>query len=216
MTSADITAGRAGPWADRIRPHLVAAVDNIITAGRELIDAKEALGHGEFLELVQMLDLKPRTAQKFMSIARNEALTNASPGTHLPASWTTLYELSRMPVEDLQRAIGDGQVTSDMSRKEALHMAARHRTSPDVSLEALEIQIRRAQWEMGALIVGSNRDPAVIAAIVEAVDPEVLSLFSSPEGFVLTCADIFDRFREPDFTRHWDNQPNIDFVGGAR
>lgn len=38
-----ITTTSVDAWATRIRPHLVAAWENIIAAGRELIEAKGAL-----------------------------------------------------------------------------------------------------------------------------------------------------------------------------
>jgi hypothetical protein len=39
--------------------------------------------------------------------------------SHLPASWGTLYELSRVPDPDLEQAINDGIVRPDMARSEA-------------------------------------------------------------------------------------------------
>src|SRR5687768_11939917 len=106
-------------WAKRIRPHLVAAVEHIIAAGKELIGAKEALPHGEFGTLCESLGLTTRTAQRFMAIARHPVIANATHGSHLPTAWTTLFELSRMPGDDLEQALADGAVTAETSRREA-------------------------------------------------------------------------------------------------
>ena len=55
-------------------------------------------------------------AQKLMSIAENPALANASHETHLPASWTTLYELSRHPARLVAEKIADGTITPRLER----------------------------------------------------------------------------------------------------
>lgn len=212
-------------WADRIRPHLVAAVEHIVTAGRELIEAKEHLEHGQFLDLVGTLGLKPRTAQKFMSIARNEILANASPETHLPTSWTTLYELSRMPDEELERALASGAVTADMSRKDALQLAAKIRTSPPLiqpeqveqmtedEAAALSIQIREMQYEVGALAIGCIRagmDASTIAELFGAVDVDPWAWerlgFETHMDWVLGCVDIVNRVPNPDTSLPWEEQ----------
>ena len=106
-------------WADRIRPHLVGAVESIIDAGRALIDAKAALPHGEFGPLLTELGLSPQHAQRFMRVAQHPLLTNPSPGRHLPASVTVLDELTRVPDDELEEAIESGAVNPSTTREEA-------------------------------------------------------------------------------------------------
>ena len=96
----------AEAWAARIAPHLTAAADAIVAAGRELIEAKAAVPHGAFGACVELLGLTPSTARKFMAIANNPAITNRSQGSDLPGSWTTLYELSRLDPDELRACEG--------------------------------------------------------------------------------------------------------------
>lgn len=130
-------------WALRVRPHLDAAAEHIVAAGRELIDAKAALAHGDFGALLAELGLTPRTAQRFMSIARHPVLANTTHASHLPAAWTTLFELSRVPEEVLAEAVEDGRVHPGMRRQEAVALA---------DLLAAEAPIRAAMESFGAVL----------------------------------------------------------------
>ena len=103
-------------WAGRIRPHLMAAAESIIAAGKELLAAKEALPHGEFGPLLDELGLTPRTAQRFMAIARHPVLSDPTRVSHLPGAWGTLYELSRLDDEVIAAAITSGKVSPSMRR----------------------------------------------------------------------------------------------------
>lgn len=46
-------------WVDRIRPTLGRAAAAIVLAGADLIEAKAAVGHGGFGQLLDELDIKP-------------------------------------------------------------------------------------------------------------------------------------------------------------
>src|SRR5579862_1375905 len=123
-------AGRAGPgvvttetvaergvqttissWAIAIREAMANTLSGIFNTGIVLADCKAELPHGDWLEAVLRAGMSPRTAQRFLSIATNGALVeaalqgdiyvNATSVSHLPASWSTLYELSRIPTGDL-------------------------------------------------------------------------------------------------------------------
>ncbi len=198
-------------WAERISPHLTAIAENIIQAGRELILAKEELPHGDFLDLVESLGLRPRTAQKFMAIARHELLGNASPGTQLPTSWTVLYELSRAPGELLEQAFADGEVASDMSRKDAVQLVARLQIEARTAeADTIEARIRRAQWEIGGIAAGfmyAGGDIACAAQMVGHVPPvwEYLGC-EGPIDWLEDCVALVALFPRPDFTQPWDKQ----------
>jgi hypothetical protein len=106
-------------WASRVRPHLDQAAESFVAAGRELVAAKAALGHGHFLELVASLDLAPRTAQRLMQIANHPVLSDATHGSYLPPSWRTLAELARVDEDVLLMAIESGDVHPEMKRTAA-------------------------------------------------------------------------------------------------
>ncbi len=113
-------------WVGQIRPRLDRAAEELIAAGAYLVEAKAALPHGQFGALLDELEMTPRTAQRFMAIAKNVVLSDATRVSLLPSAWGTLYELSRVPDEVLEAAIDSGQVTTGTTRAEA---AALH--SPD-------------------------------------------------------------------------------------
>lgn len=62
-----------------------------------------------------------------MAIARHPVLSNTSHGSYLPLSFRTLYELSRLPVPELEAAIATGYVRPDMERAEAISLVDRTR-----------------------------------------------------------------------------------------
>lgn len=96
------------------------AVGCFIEAGSLLIEAKKELDHGEFEAMIRdELPFSPSTARKLMSIAMHPVLGNRAHVNDLPASWGTLYELSRMKKEQLERAIEHDLVNSKMERKDA-------------------------------------------------------------------------------------------------
>jgi len=111
-TQKDFVAAIWTRWLDSVR--------NILDVGRMLSEAKARLQHGEFLEMVErQLPFGPRAAQMLMAVAQNPILSNAKYISHLPPSWATLYELSRVPDVTLQAAISDGRIRPDL----ALHQA---------------------------------------------------------------------------------------------
>jgi len=53
-----------------------------------------------------------------MQIARDKRLTNVSQGKHLPPSWTTLYELTKLDDDAFDQKLRDGSVNPEMQRKD--------------------------------------------------------------------------------------------------
>jgi hypothetical protein len=96
-------------------------VGNVVETGRLLIEAKDDIGYGGFEEMTRTdLPFGPRTAQRIMQIAEDPVLSNPTHASHLPASWMTLYELSRLPKRgiDLLVLIEDGAIHPKMERKD--------------------------------------------------------------------------------------------------
>jgi DUF3102 family protein len=106
-------------WADRICSQLGKSVEAIIEVGRLLVKAKTELPHGEWKRMFDS-DLVPfgiRTAQRLMVIAGHPVISNATHASYLPASWMTLYNLSKVEPKRLNAAFKDGIITPDMPRK---------------------------------------------------------------------------------------------------
>lgn len=113
----------ATTWADRIRPHLVGAVENILAAGRELNEAKSALPHGTFGPLLDELGLSRAMAGRFMRVAANQVLTKCSPVHTLPAAVSVLDELGRLDDDTLAAVIEAGKVSASTTRQQAKQLA---------------------------------------------------------------------------------------------
>jgi hypothetical protein len=115
-----VTAERT-QWATRIWAVWQKSVDNIIETGRLLHAAKAdpKMQHGEWGTMVESdLPFNRHTAHKLMQIAGDKRLTNVSPGKHLPPSWTTLYELTKLDDDTLERKLRDGTIYPGMRRKD--------------------------------------------------------------------------------------------------
>lgn len=105
--------------AARIRAAWGKMIASIIETGEALIDAKEELGHGGFLAMVQSeLPFDRNTAHRLMKIAAHPVLSNVAHGPHLPPHWRTLYELTKMNHGLLLAKLKDGSINPKTTRKD--------------------------------------------------------------------------------------------------
>jgi hypothetical protein len=118
---------KAEYWAPKIHAEWRKSVEGILGVGRQLIAAKKSCEHGEFLRLFKghdnaVSDPVPfdRTSGfRLMEIAENKVLANDAHGQHLPQSWRTLYELTKLEDEQIIAGIKAGEITADMTRADA-------------------------------------------------------------------------------------------------
>lgn len=107
-------------WAAEITEAWNQMLESIIRTGKILLEAKAALPHGKWLALIrEALPFKERTAQRLMAIAANDRLTNAAHGPHLPPSWRTLHELTRLTDQQFECALAEGYIHPEMERSDA-------------------------------------------------------------------------------------------------
>src|SRR3954469_19350708 len=93
-------------WARKIKESwklaCTSAIASFLQTGRDLINAKDELEHGEWLKLVGSqhdageLPFQKRVAQTLMAIASNPFLQKRSNAALLPPDFTTLYALERL------------------------------------------------------------------------------------------------------------------------
>lgn len=104
-------------WRETINEHLDNGIRNLLEAGCALIEAKAALGHGNFLSLFKpgKLRIDVRTAQLLMRVANNPTISNAKNFSHLPSSLTSLNALARLDERKLQIAIDQGKITPHLT-----------------------------------------------------------------------------------------------------
>lgn len=130
---------KADYWAPRINAEWRKSVEGILNVGRELIAAKEACEHGEFLRMFKGHDsavsepvpFGEDAAQQLMKVAANEVISNAEFVRHLPQSWGTLYELTKLDDEQIVAGIKAGEITAGMTRVEASAL----RVEPSVQVD---------------------------------------------------------------------------------
>jgi DUF3102 family protein len=97
----------------------IGSVDSIITVGRLIAEAKAELRHGEFSAMIRAdLPFGPRTARRLMAVAQHPVIAKGTHASVLPPSWTTLYELTRLPEETLEAKIAEGVIHAGIERKD--------------------------------------------------------------------------------------------------
>jgi len=97
------------------------ARQSILEVGLLLVEAKDTLPHGSFTEMIeQELPFTANTAQRLMAIAQDQRLADPAHGHVLPASWRTLYELTKLDNLKFYEAVGTGAIHPEMTRKQAI------------------------------------------------------------------------------------------------
>lgn len=118
---------KAEYWAPRINAEWRKSVEGVLGAGRQLIAAKEACKHGDFLRLFKGHDnavsepvpFGEDNAEKIMAIASHGVLSNSAHVRNLPQAFSTLYELTKLDDETLLAGIKAGEIHAEMSRADA-------------------------------------------------------------------------------------------------
>jgi hypothetical protein len=130
---------KADYWAPRINAEWRKSVEGILNVGRELIAAKQACEHGEFLRLFKghenaVSDPVPfgiRWADMLMAVALNPVLADWKHASNLPQSASTLYELTKLDYETLIAGIKAGEITPETTRAQAAALRSDSVDQPD-------------------------------------------------------------------------------------
>ncbi|GLI94309.1 hypothetical protein [Methylocystis echinoides] len=152
------------------------SVSAIIATGLAFIEAKKALPHGQFERLfANHADPLPEpvacshdTAKRLMAIARTPALSKGAHAPLLPTSWTTLYELTKLPEDKLEIALSEGWVRPETQRgdvkeiRERLGVESKPRKARALRFFA---RLRLAHFQRGDRIV--QRKPLVFHKVVK-------------------------------------------------
>ncbi|MGR6091396.1 hypothetical protein ACU4IU_12605 [Brevibacterium sp. CSND-B09] len=95
----------------------------IVSAGKHLIAAKADVNHGKWLPMLKEIGIDQATARMLMQIGRNTAISNRCNSNDFPTAVRALYELSRLNPSDIEDGIESGDITPDMSIKDAKNYA---------------------------------------------------------------------------------------------
>lgn len=140
----------AEEWAARINACWQASVTGILQVGRLLTEAKAHLDHGDFGDMIErQLPFGERTAQMLMAIGKDPRLTNPKHVSLLPASWGTLYELTKLSDEEFDAGVEKKIIRADMERKDApkAHLAGRAQAKGDLDYSPTPPWATRALME---------------------------------------------------------------------
>lgn len=127
-----------GEWtpqeaADYVTVAWQAAVISIIETGRRLAEAKERVGHGNWLAAIDLMPFGRSTAEYLMQTAKHPVLSHPDYAGFLPAAWRTLSILAQIPAEELTGLIESGYVTPELQQVQARSLVV-GRMKPPISL----------------------------------------------------------------------------------
>lgn len=181
-------------WAGRIREAYGQTVEAVFQVGRELIQAKKELPHGEFMVMVgKELPFSVDAAERFMAISQSPNFNNPNNVRNLPNSWGTLYQLRRLDPAAFAAAVDAGKIHPEMTRADAEALLPPKRLAPVVPMSAAQrASLDAAMQEGGRLIaeyveqeaaldrtveeLGDRLQPSSATRAAEAVADEVLAL----------------------------------------
>ena len=108
-------------WVSRINAAWQNATASIIETGELLNASKAVIPYGEWNVMIKtQLPFGYETARRLMSIANHPLLSNNTTWSKLPPSWRTLFELSLIEEKQLEQKIVEGEVTSDLTTRDAV------------------------------------------------------------------------------------------------
>lgn len=121
------------PSLDERRDRILEIVGNAaIDVGQELLEAKRE-HPGQFMDWVSReLPFGIDKAERIMAVTRAFATCDPIVQQALPRPWTTLFELTRLPIETVERSVDSGEVHPTMTREDARRLVSGETEPPPV------------------------------------------------------------------------------------
>lgn len=118
-------------YAERIGESWRSTVQGIIETGKRIAEAKAALPHGEFLQMVESrLPFGKYTARRLLAVGADKRFLKGEHVPLLPASWGTLYAITRLDDPTFDRALSDGIIRPDVQRHEITRLLKQPSSTP--------------------------------------------------------------------------------------
>lgn len=138
-----IHASAAEEWAALVEQEWRKTVEGILNTGRVVNEALDDLEHGEKAGFYKRLPFSMSTAKKLGAVAKDPRFL--AHVRDLPASWGTLYELTKLDNGTWTNAIKNGLIRADMERCDA------KRLRPPAPIVREEIRTAKSghEWAMG-------------------------------------------------------------------
>jgi len=120
VLAGEVVSSKSTPdyWVSLIQTEWQKSIEGVLNVARHLVEAKEAVEHGRWGEVVENLPFGESAARRLMAIGADDWILNQAHGPVLPNSWRTLYELTKLPDEDKDQMLADGIISPDMQRKD--------------------------------------------------------------------------------------------------
>jgi len=212
-------------WVERIGGVWDVSAQEAIGAwlqiGRDLIAAKDDLEHGEFLAMIEQdLPFGKRSAQMLMKIASDQRITqtnrNTNHGALLPASWRTLYELTRLEDAEFDQLIADGVIRPDMERKEVNKVRRQAAVAADevrvLNLVPVVGKFRTLvidpAWEYDWLSLAGRAKPGYALQSIEDIEALDVGAWADDEAGCHLYCWVTNNFmaRACELVKHWGFQ----------
>lgn len=119
-------------WASYIGESWQKAVTSIIETGRRLIEARNdpSMKHGDWEKFIEnKLPFSKQIAFMLISVAEHPIVSNVKHVLLLPPSYSTLYELTKVPDKTLEKALQTRKINPGMERKEAVALRSKKKSS---------------------------------------------------------------------------------------
>jgi hypothetical protein len=116
MSKSNIAVGTQG-WANRINASWRRSAAAFIETGQLLVECKKTVPHGAWENMLATeLDFPKDTAQRLMAIGRDARIAKPEFMRFLPPSYMTLYDLTKLPDDELEQALTSGAINPKMLR----------------------------------------------------------------------------------------------------
>ena len=103
-------------YVQRISNSWRESVEKIIQTSHILVESEEQLSDVEFLDMVNQLPISQSTISKLLMIGKNSYLPNKV--EYLPPHWTTIYEISQLDEQQIDKGIVDGFINPSSTKKD--------------------------------------------------------------------------------------------------
>ena len=150
----------------------------ILEVGKLLLQAREQLLPAVFKGL--RLPFKARMAQMLAKIAANPVLADPANHGSLPPCWRTLYELTKVPSNELRSAIDTGLVHPGMQRKDVNSLRGRGSKAEQTGSGTEEIRTGNENNEKMPLLRLKEMTREQQAKCLDGIGAEALLTAMSP------------------------------------
>jgi hypothetical protein len=151
-------------WKDRITAAWQKGVASIVETGKLLVEAKAQVDHGEWTRLIESeLPFDRTTAFRLITIAQHPIVSNVANWQHLPTSWRTLYELTKVDQKLLSEKLESGEINAKTDGKSA--KALRPHPKPS--------QRKKQRTEIGVVTINEKLYKEAIALAISGALTEL-------------------------------------------